>query len=285
MTAMKKETIAIRFLYRTYIGRCMLKIMIRPQFSNVAYRYLNSRFSKWLIRYYIRKHHIDMRPYEKKRYRSFNDFFTRKKKKRKKSLWVSSDLISPCDGYLSVYRLDGACNIRIKNVVYSAAGLLHNAVLAGAYQDGYCLVFRLAPHNYHRYLYIDNGTVERYVKIPGVLHCVRPVACECFPVYVQNSREYTKIRTEHLGEIIQMEIGALLVGRIHNHNRGRQVYKGQEKGYFEFGGSTIVLLVEKGKVCFNHDLSQNIGTGKEIAVTAGEIIGSCGQSQKGTGQL
>lgn len=43
-----------------------------------------------------------------------------------------------------------------------------------------------------------------------------------------------------------MEVGAMMVGRITNHEAvPGYVTRGEEKGYFEFGGSTIILLTQK----------------------------------------
>lgn len=270
---MKSDNFAVRFLYQTCIGRFLLKGVIRPKFSKLVFHYLDSPFSKWMIKNYIIKYHIDMRQYEKRKYSSFNDFFIRKKK----NTTISEDnsaLISPCEGYLSVYSIDTSSRFVIKNTEYSVASLLKNEVLAKDYQDGYCLIFRLAPHNYHRYIFIDTGLVEEQVRIDGVLHCIRPLACDRFPVYIQNSREYTMLQTKHFGKIIQMEIGALLVGRIHNYQNSIKVNRGQEKGYFEFGGSTILLLFKKNAVELKECLKKNIGTGKEMQVSIGDKIGN-----------
>ncbi|MBQ8825448.1 MAG: phosphatidylserine decarboxylase [Ruminococcus sp.] len=269
---MKKESCIIRFLYRTCIGRAILKIIICPKFSKIVSHYLNSSFSKWLIKRYIKKYNMNMDEYETVEYTSFNNFFIRC---RKNNFFDEEpeNLISPCDGYLSVYKIDSDCNLKIKHSDYTIQSLLQDEILSKKYQNGICMVFRLEPHNYHRYIYIDNCTVEKEVRIAGVLHCVRPVACEKFPVYVENSREYALLNTEHFGSIIQMEIGALLVGKIKNYHDLNNVSRGQEKGYFEFGGSTIVLLFEKDMIIPNDDIIRNTEFGIETPVKAGTQVG------------
>lgn len=136
------------------------------------------------------------------------------------------------------------------------------------------MIFRLTPQHYHRYCYVCDGMKILSKKIEGRLHCVRPVAYTSVPVFVENSREYTEIESPHWGRIIQMEIGALLVGKIHNHNTGSTIVKGQEKGYFEFGGSTIVVLVQKDRVYIDDHILKRSMENQETEVCMGSKIGN-----------
>ena len=278
---MMKENIFIRFTYGTRAGRIMLKLRTRPEISVFMGKLLDSGLSKPLINFYIKKYDIDMREYVHKEYRSFNDFFIRKRKNHVECF--SNDdgrLISPCDGMLSIYEVDENPSYRIKHVSYSLGELLGDRREAEKYRGGLCMIFRLAPYNYHRYCYTDSGRIVRRVELPGILHCVRPAAYERYPVYVQNSRKYVIQDSEHFGRIIQMEIGALLVGRICDYNRDINVMKGDEKGYFEFGGSTVLMLFGKGHVKIDNRLGEYIGSGMEIEVRQGEKIGTA--YRKGT---
>lgn len=92
---------------------------------------------------------------------------------------------------------------------------------AARFAGGICLIFRLMPANYHRYCFIDDAVLEECDAIPGALHCVRPIALEREPVYALNSRAWTLLRTDHFGTVAQIEIGALLVGRIVNEHSPR----------------------------------------------------------------
>ena len=264
----------LRLLYNTWAGRGVLKLLIQPGVSRAVGKYLDSRHSRWLIAPFIRRNDLDMAEYEGEDYASFNAFFVR----RKRAEYLRADmepahLISPCDGYLSAYPIDEDSRYEIKGVEYSLEALLTDAKLAERFRGGCCCIFRLTPRNFHRYFYIDNGVKESEAVIPGVLHCVRPIACERYPVYAQNSREYAQIRTENFGDIIQMEIGALLVGRICNHSGGRTVLRGEEKGTFEFGGSTIVVLFEKDRIELDKEIVENTRRGVETPVRALERIG------------
>ena len=111
------------------------------------------------------------------------------------------------------------------------------------------------------------------VRIPGVFHTVNPVANDVFPVYKENTREYSLLRTENFGTVLQMEVGALLVGKIENHRQGRVFRRGQEKGAFAFGGSTILLMTQKGRVYPDQDLLEYSRRGIEVSVRQGEAVG------------
>ena len=124
------------------------------------------------------------------------------------------------------------------------------------------------------------GKVLRARKIRGKLHCVRPIALRTVPVFAQNSREYEVIAAGKIGIVVQMEIGALLVGKINNFREKTdksRVWAGDEKGYFAFGGSTIVVMLQKGNVVLNETLyGRQTGSG-EIPVQKGEFIASVTQ--------
>ena len=129
----------------------------------------------------IKKHNIDISDYENCKYQSFNDFFARKKN------YISIDanplsVISPCDGYLSVYKIDELSLFNIKNTIYDLRALLKDEVLAEKFKGGTCFIFRLTPHHFHRYPFIDDCVILSSKKIPGILHTVRPIACERYPV-------------------------------------------------------------------------------------------------------
>lgn len=269
------ESLSLRFLYHTMPGRLALKLLTRPGISRLAGSYLDSRASRWLIPRAARAWGVDMAEFEDANYRCFNAFFTRKRRAERMRIDMDpAQLISPCDGWLSAYEITDGCAFRVKGSEYGLRDLL-NDECAERFRGGLCLIFRLTPSNYHRYCYIDDGELLGGAKIPGVLHCVRPIACERYPVYVQNSREWALVRTEGFGDVAQVEIGALMVGRIVNERLapGTHVRRGQEKGRFEFGGSTIVALFERGKVELDGDLLKRSQRGEEALVRLGEAIG------------
>ena len=127
--------------------------------------------------------------------------------------------------------------------------------------------------HYHRYCYVDSGKKSRNIFIPGKLHTVRPIALRKVPVFTENSREYTLIRTAEFGTLVQMEVGAMLVGRIVNHEGKGRAVRGREKGYFQYGGSTIILLAEPDQIKLREDVLKNSSLGQETAIKMGEMIG------------
>ena len=135
------------------------------------------------------------------------------------------------------------------------------------------LIFRLTVDDYHRYCYVADGTREDFISIPGILHTVNPIANDYFPIYKENAREYCVLHTHEFGDILIMEVGALLVGKIVNHPLPPQVQRGQEKGCFRFGGSTIVLLFQRNAVRVDTDIVSNSHSDYETVVKYGEKIG------------
>lgn len=267
----------LKFLYETCVGRAALKILTRPRLSVFCGKMLDEPWSRVLIPFFLKKNHISLKEYEPKRFESFNDCFCRKIKRRYRPVDLNPEhLISPCDGYLSVYPIRQGRVLPIKQSHYRVADLLRDKELADEFEGGICYVFRLCVHHYHRYCYPDHARKEGNIFIPGALHTVRPIALRNVPVFTENAREYTLLHTEHFGDVIQMEVGAMLVGRIRNLHEKAAVRRGQEKGYFEYGGSTIILLVKKDAVLVNPKWFAATKRHIEIPVKQGECIGKRG---------
>ena len=273
-TAGTGEGAALRFLYRTAPGRCALKLLTRPGLSRAAGRLLDAPVSHLLIGPFVRKNRIRLADFVPERYACFNDFFCRRIRPELRPLPEDPEqLIAPCDGLLSAYRLTGETALPVKQSRYTVSELLHGDRAAARFADGTALVFRLCVDHYHRYCYVDDGVKGPNVFLPGMLHTVRPIALEQVPVFVRNSREYTLMETEHFGAVCQIEVGALLVGRIENLHGPGPVRRGAEKGRFLYGGSTVILLLEKGKVQVNEALFAATGNGVETPVKLGQSIG------------
>lgn len=261
-------------LYGHVPGRILARLLASPAVSELAGAFLDSGLSKALIPWFIRRYSIDMADYERKEYASYNDFFTRRLAKGARRLDACPEaLVSPCDSRVTVYRIDGECEFTIKHTRYTVQSLLRDHRLAARYAGGYVWVFRLCVEDYHRYIYVDDGRVSAPVRIPGVLHTVNPVANDHFPIYKENTREYCTIKSEHFGRLLQMEVGAMLVGEIRNHDRGCRVRRGWEKGRFSFGGSTVILMTQKGAALPDPDILENSRRGWETKVRLGERVG------------
>lgn len=265
----------LKGLYGTVPGRFFLKLLVSPAVSKLAGAFLDSGLSRALIPGFVRRHSIDMAQFEPREYQSYNDFFTRKLAKGARTLDACPGaLVSPCDSRVSVYPIDGESGFPIKNTRYTVDSLLRSHRLAAEFMGGYVWVFRLCVEDYHRYIYVDDGRVGETVRIPGVLHTVNPVAGDRYPVYKENTREYCLFRSRRFGRMVQMEVGAMLVGKIRNHDRGQRVRRGWEKGRFEFGGSTVILITGKDKVLPDADIRRNSRLGIEMKVRLGERVGA-----------
>lgn len=269
-----KESGSLRFLYGTLPGRCILKLLTSRWISILCGKYLDSPASKRLIDGFITKNNIPMEEYEEENYTCFNDCFCRKIKPQMRPIdQEKSHLIAPCDGLLSVYPIEDTTIFPVKQSMYTVEELVQDEKLAKHYAGGTCLVFRLCVNHYHRYAYIDDGFKSENYFIPGVLHTVRPIALKEVPVFSENCREYTLIKTENFGTVLQMEVGAMLVGKIHNLHRRKTVKRGEEKGRFLYGGSTIIVLLQKGKAELMDWMYEATESGNEIPVKMGEQIG------------
>ena len=263
------KSLVLCFLYKTALGRMILKLLVQPEVSRVAGKFLSSGLSKWLVKYYMDNIEIPAKGFS-----SFNDFFIRKRRIEYYDL-TQDHLISPCDGFLTYVKIKKNSVFEIKNTRFSLEDLLDDHKLAMEFQNGTALIFCLTPANYHRYCYVANGRILYFRRMKGKLHCVRPIALRVVPVFVQNSREYQVIKTDKFGTMIQMEIGALLVGKIKNYRqplRQDNIKAGEEKGYFEFGGSTIIVLLKENSICFNGKLYEKKNSNREIMVHMGECV-------------
>ena len=269
-----KESAALVFLYRTVPGRMLLKLLIGRGLSQAAGRVLSSPVSRPLIAPFIRKNGIDLTDYAEEDYSCFNDFFCRRIRPERRPLPADpAELMAPCDGLLSAYRITDGMVLPIKQSRYSVSDLLGMDAAARLFRDGVCLVFRLCVDNYHRYCYVDDGQKGPNVFLPGVLHTVRPIALESVPVFVRNCREYTVMETVRFGTVAQIEVGALLVGRIDNHDGAGPIRRGEEKGRFLYGGSTVILLLEKDRVALDEALFTATANGIETPVVMGQVLG------------
>ena len=266
-------------LYGSAVGRALLRPLVSPVVSKAAGCFLSSGLSRVLIKPFIRNNHIDMTQFKPVRYRSYNEFFSREIRPEMRPIDRDAQhLIAPCDSKLTALQIDGECRLWLKNTEYTLSSLLRSDALAQKYAGGYALIFRLTVDDYHRYCYVCDGEKAENVRIPGVLHTVNPIANDHYPIYKENSREYSILHSGVFGDILMMEVGALLVGKIVNHHQKARVKRGQEKGYFQFGGSTVVLLLEKGAAKIDEDILENSRDNIETIIRMGEKIGIAAQN-------
>lgn len=269
-----KQDRLTEFLYKNPIGKLVTKVLIQRPISELGGAFLNTKVSKLAIKPFVKANDIDLQEYEDREFTSYNDFFMRKIARGFRTIDKEpSHFISPCDGKLMVYTVDRDGKIPIKGGSYTIKELLRNFRLGEEYGGGLLLKFRLSVDDYHRYCYVDDGRKSKNRHIKGCFHTVNPIAEETEPIYKENSREYCQILTENFGKIIQMEVGATMVGKIVNYHEAAQVTRGEEKGRFSFGGSTIIVIVKKDVLKVDEDILANSAKGLETKVFYGEKIG------------
>ena len=273
----------LKWMYTHSVGRGMIRLFVHPAVSKAGGLLLERKWSRCLIRPFIKRNQIDISGCVKQEFYSYNDFFTRQMKPEcRLPEGDERTLISPCDGKLSVYPITQENGERssfcIKNTSYTVESLLRSEKLASYYEGGTACIFRLTVDDYHRYCYVDDGWKSANCHIPGIFHTVNPIANDVVPIYKENTREFSLLESRHFKTILMMEVGALMVGRITNYHEECEVKKGQEKGRFEFGGSTVILLFQKGAVKIDERLIENTENGFETIVRMGERIGECGKT-------
>ena len=210
-------------------------------------------------------------------FNSFNDFFVRKLKEEARPISKDNNiLISPGDGRLFAYeKISIDKLIQVKGIHYSLSELIGDDEIAKEYEGGTCLVLRLCPTDYHRFHFIDNGIPLENHFIKGNYYSVNPIALERIPkLYCQNKREWSVFKSENFGDMLHIEVGAACVGTIiQSYTPNTKVIKGQEKGYFKFGGSTTIILLKKDTVKIDEDIITQTNLGFETMVLMGESIG------------
>lgn len=256
-------------------GRLLLRLASSRGYSNLQRGVLNSWVSSFFISGFVRKNRIPLREYEKKRYRSFHDFFRRRIRPECRPMELGDErLLSPCDCKASVYPIEEDSSFSVKDVNYTVGEVLRDEALAAEYLGGWFFLLRLCVEDYHHYHYPVSGEKSEDVRIEGALYTVHPLIHKYEKVYRENTRQFCTVTTKKGTKVLIMEVGALGVGRIVNENTEvGSVRQGEEKGHFEFGGSTVLVMVPKDSYTPCRDLLFNTEAGYETIVKMGEGIG------------
>lgn len=270
----------LTWTYSSPIGMKFLELFIKKKaFSKIYGWYCDRRLSKFKIKNFVDDLHIDMSVCETKPsdFTSFNDFFTRKLTNSARPFSNDANtLISPGDGRLLAYEnIDLENIIQVKGISYSLKELIGNDTIASKYKNGACLILRLCPTDYHRFHFMDSGTCSSTHKINGFYYSVNPIALKRVnKLFCENKREWSILHSDNFKDILYVEVGATCVGSIiQTYSPDTKVEKGAEKGYFKFGGSTIVLFLEKDAAKIDEDLIEQTKLGYETQILMGETIG------------
>lgn len=270
----------LRWTYESPLGKSFLNIFLKRKiFSKLYGFFCDSKISRKKINNVIIDYNIDMNESIKqsKDFESFNDFFTRELHPSARPFSQNcNDFISPGDGRLLAFEnIDLENIVQVKGFTYSLKELINDDSIADKYQNGTCLILRLCPIDYHRFHFVDNGTISSNNKIKGNYYSVNPIALSGIKkLFCKNKREWSILNSDNFGDILYIEVGATCVGTIkQTYSPNTKVLKGSEKGYFKFGGSTVILFLEKNKIKIDSDILSETKKNIETKVKMGETIG------------
>ena len=265
----------LKWLYYNPLGEVALQTLVKRKFVSDFYGWLmDTHWSVKKIKPFVKDFNIDLSIAQKQHFTTFNDFFTRKLKPEARPVNNDSNVVvSPGDGKILAFQNIANQDFIIKGYKFDINTFLQNDSLATLYRDGSMLALRLCPTDYHRYHFPIGGTVSPVTRINGELYSVSPIALHSMvDIFLLNKREYIILANRRFGDVIMVEVGATMVGSIVQTYTGNRVKKGREKGYFKFGGSSIVLLFKKDAITIDSDLLTNTKNGFETQVNMGEEI-------------
>jgi len=264
------------WLYNNPLGELSLQAVVKRKFASAWYgKRMDRPVSVSKIAPFVKKYHINLNDFQKKDYKSFNDFFIRELKPGARKIDTSENVvISPGDGKIQAWKNIAYQNFIVKGYRMNLHGFLRNDSLANVYAAGSLILLRLSPADYHRFHFPVSGKLSPVTKIKGEYYSVNPIALrQDIRIFCENKREYQIISSKKFGNVLMSEIGATFVGSIIQTHRGDTAVKGGEAGYFKFGGSSVILLFQKGKIQIDADLLRNTRNHLETQVRMGEHLG------------
>ncbi|WP_415712807.1 phosphatidylserine decarboxylase [Maridesulfovibrio sp.] len=269
----------LKWLYHNPLGKLVLHGVVKRKIISQWYgNKMDAPSSKGKIPGFVKDLNINMneatRPIDD--YTSFNDFFIRELKPEARPVAPEPKaIVSPADGKILAFEgISGLDSFFVKGQQFSLDSFLQNCMLSKKYEYGTLLIIRLAPADYHRFHFPADGNITASTLINGDFFSVSPYAVrERLSVYWENKREYSLLKTPVAGDILLCEVGATMVGSIEqSYSPDCDVKKGQEKGWFKFGGSTVIMLLEKGMASIDPDILQNTENGFETSIKVGRRI-------------
>lgn len=276
----------VKLLYESNSGRMLAPIFASKILSKIYGTIQSSMLTQVKVPKFVENFNIDMSEYKKGSvevdnqnlsYKSFNEFFIREfKSGKRKFIQDPLQMPAPCEArYFGYEAIDENVAVPVKGKYLKADALLGDIDKAAPFIGGPLVIARLCPVDYHRYHYPDSGkTIDAY-PIHGEFHSVNPVALKNKPdIFIENERRVAILDTINFGKIAYIEVGAAMVGKIiQSHDESKSFRRGQEKGYFLFGGSTVIILGEKGRWAPSKDMIENTLNGMETYIKLGDEIG------------
>ena len=262
-----------------------LSLLVKHPFFSAFYGYLQkSTRSKKKIIPFIKKFEVDASEFleNAETFPTFNDFFIRRLKPEARPIAASEDIaVIPADARYYFYQnIEKHSGFIVKGETLNISELLQDSVLAEEYAEGSLLIARLCPSDYHRFHFPCDCVPGKTRFINGWLYSVNPLAIkENISIFWKNKRTLCELQTESFGKVLYLDIGATNVGSIHEtYEPFVPQFKGAEKGYFEFGASSLILLFKKDTIRFDEDLVEATEKGIEIRCLMGQRMGVAFQS-------
>ena len=265
-------------LFSKILSFLFLSILSRSNVISFLWcSFQKSRLSQFKVKPFIQAFNVDpsefLDPVES--FKCFNDFFIRKLKPSCRPIVPGEKkAILPADARYLVYdNIKTVSGFLIKGHKFSLEELLLDSHLAQKYTSGSMVIARLAPVDYHRFHFPIDCTPSKPQLISGRLYSVNPTALKKdINILTRNKRMITTLSSKTFGDVLYIEVGATNVGSIHQtFSPKKWQSKGDEKGYFSFGGSCLIILFEPSKIKFDQDLLD--ASSRKI-----EVLGKLGQS-------
>ena len=275
----------VKFAYGNPIGRLLGPFIASKMLSRFYGKAQDSLKSAQKVPPFLKNFDIQIDQYQKgsfqdnpieTSYQSFNEFFIRKFKEGQRSFTQKDNEMGAFAEarYFGHESMTDELTIPVKGSMLRAVDLIGNNELAKDFIGGPLMIARLCPVDYHRYHYPDDGKTLKSFTVPGDLHSVNPLALKFRQdIFIKNERRVSILNTEHFGKLAYIEVGATMVGKIvQTHDESKPFKKGDEKGYFLFGGSTVVLCGEKRKWAPSQDILDNTKAGMETYIQLGDVV-------------
>jgi len=272
----------VKWLYQTPTGQFLTNFLVKAPISKIYGAYQNWGISKDKIAPFVKEFEIDLADFEptpgrsaSDPYGSFNEFFIRTFVPGKRT-FAKDPKIMPAFSearYFAFESMNDDQTIPVKGRYLSSKALLDRPRWSEVFNEGPLLLARLCPVDYHRFHYPDNGKVLDHYRVKGKLHSVNPIALkEYADIFATNERQVTILETENFGKLAYVEVGALCVGKIVQSGNLEEFKRSDEKGYFLFGGSTVIVLGEKGRWTPEPDMLEFTAKGIETYLHLGEPV-------------
>jgi phosphatidylserine decarboxylase len=272
----------LKFIYGNPLGKIALHALVKRACFSKWYGWRMDRpASRAKVAPFIRDFSVDVDEFadEAGSYRTFNEFFYRKLKPSARPIDQAPDSATfPADGrHLGFQNIAEMPGIFVKGQVFDLERLIGDHLLARKFREGSLVISRLCPVDYHRFHFPVGGRAGRSVMVNGPLYSVNPIALkQNIHIFAENKRSICRVDSEQFGTVLFMEIGATCVGGLENtYQPDSDINKGDEKGYFKFGGSSTITIFEPGRIRLDQDLVENTAQYRELYTKMGDRMGSC----------